>query len=412
MAKASPQHQARSPGDIIVLPRVTVHGSGQPAADVEDVCLADLGLARGFLGNVIPFRRLKPSQAATPDCVVSLATRPAPLPARLSSRRFWLALAVTVAAHAAAFAIFLQEPPPLASIRVEAVSVELVVGDNRLAGNGEVTSESQITDTAPPAPEVANELMQPPEQSEKTSEAADKPTELVAVGPTPAESKPAEPDQKTEQPARQSVEEKAEAKSEPQVVVEEALQKTTEPEKPVEKPPVTAAPEPETPKPIETKPVETKPVEPPVKPVETKKPVETRKPVETKRADTKKKQEAKSKAKPTDKPSNHERAAAPAASQQVATRGLGIGQSSNNTNYTSLVRGHLMRHRAAYSGRGVATVQFSLSGSGAVTAARLTSSSGDPKLDEIAVSMVRRASPFPASPDGRSNTFSIPIKPD
>ncbi len=119
----SPQHQARSRGTSSSS-RVTVHGGAQPAAGVEDVCLADLGLAHGFLGNVIPFRRLEASQTATPDCVVSLETRPVPLLPRLSPRGFWLALAVTVAAHAAAFAVFLGEPLPLASIGVEVVSVE------------------------------------------------------------------------------------------------------------------------------------------------------------------------------------------------------------------------------------------------------------------------------------------------
>lgn len=406
MAKASPQHQARNPGDIIVLPRVTVHGGGQPAAGVEDLCLADLGLARGFLGNVIPFRRLKPSQAATPDCVVSLATRPAPLPQRLPSRGFWLALAVTLAAHAAAFAIFLREPPPLASIGVEAVSVEIVVGDNRIAGTGDPRSNSEVTSQESHSEEKADEVMQPPEQAEKPQDAAEKPVELAAVDPQPSETKPAEPEQKIEQPAPQPVEEKVEAKPAPQPIVEDALQKTTEPEKPV-----TAALAPETPKPSESKPVETKPVEkvvePPVKAAEAKN--EPKKPLETKRIDTKKRQEAKSKAKPTDKPANHDRAAAPRSQQQTASLGRGVGRSDADTNYKGLFRAHLVRFKPSVSesSAGTALIYVSVGASGALTGAKLASSSGNPRFDELAMSMVRRASPYPAPP--HPLTVPVPI---
>ena len=84
------------------------------------------------------------------------------------------------------------------------------------------------------------------------------------------------------------------------------------------------------------------------------------------------------------------------------------------TNYRGLVFAHLARHKqfpADARGRGEqgsAMIGFSLDGGGRVTRVSLVRSSGFPSLDQEAQAMVRRASPFPAPPDGRAVSFTAP----
>jgi protein TonB len=52
-------------------------------------------------------------------------------------------------------------------------------------------------------------------------------------------------------------------------------------------------------------------------------------------------------------------------------------------------------------------VTFSLSGS--VTSARIAKGTGAAVLDQEMLAMVRRASPFPTSPDGQPKSFTVPV---
>ena len=90
----------------------------------------------------------------------------------------------------------------------------------------------------------------------------------------------------------------------------------------------------------------------------------------------------------------------------------------NASSYSGRVMSHLRRHqRYPRSARtagleGQATVRFTINQSGSVTAVRLVRSSGHAVLDEATLSMVRRASRFPAIPReaNRSQmTFTAPI---
>jgi periplasmic protein TonB len=58
---------------------------------------------------------------------------------------------------------------------------------------------------------------------------------------------------------------------------------------------------------------------------------------------------------------------------------------------------------------GVAVVSFSIGASGSVGAVSIAQSAGDPALDAEAVATVRRASPFPAPPNGAPRTYSAPL---
>lgn len=85
------------------------------------------------------------------------------------------------------------------------------------------------------------------------------------------------------------------------------------------------------------------------------------------------------------------------------------------SSYTGRVYAHLARHKrypGGTSDRGRATVTFTLSASGGVSGIRLARSSGSAALDQAALSMVQRASPFPPIPSEfgrRSMTFTVPI---
>lgn len=84
-------------------------------------------------------------------------------------------------------------------------------------------------------------------------------------------------------------------------------------------------------------------------------------------------------------------------------------------NWRAQLSAHLKRFTRFPPGAastGTASVSYTLARSGAVVAASLARSSGDPVLDEAAVAIVRRASPFPAPPSDYTETltFTQPIR--
>jgi protein TonB len=119
-------------------------------------------------------------------------------------------------------------------------------------------------------------------------------------------------------------------------------------------------------------------------------------------------------AKPKQEPRTRTANLEPGATASPSASGVGIGRSGNDTNYRGLVFAHLARHKqfpADARGRGEqgsAMIGFSLDGGGRVTRVSLVRSSGFPSLDQEAQAMVRRASPFPAPPDGRAVSFTAP----
>jgi protein TonB len=99
-----------------------------------------------------------------------------------------------------------------------------------------------------------------------------------------------------------------------------------------------------------------------------------------------------------------------------ASSGVGRGRSDNSANYNGRVAAHLARHKqypadARNSGsQGVASVSFSIDAGGRVTSVRLARGSGIASIDREVQAMVRRASPFPAPPDGRGRSFTVPVR--
>lgn len=116
------------------------------------------------------------------------------------------------------------------------------------------------------------------------------------------------------------------------------------------------------------------------------------------------------------------RAAGNRTHQQRQTGANGVvqnGGQADATAYSAMVLAHLQRYRiypdsARSAGiTGVAVVRFTLGASGSVIGVSLAGSSGKSVLDQAALAMVRRASPFPPIPPslGRgSMSFAAPVR--
>mgnify|MGYP001795832629 CR=1 FL=1 len=95
-------------------------------------------------------------------------------------------------------------------------------------------------------------------------------------------------------------------------------------------------------------------------------------------------------------------------------RGKGKSKSAGNaraSNYPGLVRRKVARtRRGRAGGKGVAVVRFRVSASGGLSSVSIARSSGNRKLDQAAVSHIRRSAPFPKPPKGASRSFALPIE--
>jgi protein TonB len=78
--------------------------------------------------------------------------------------------------------------------------------------------------------------------------------------------------------------------------------------------------------------------------------------------------------------------------------------------YSAKIYSAIARHKRRMAGlTGSATVAFSIGPGGGLQSARVTRSSGKPQLDQLALSTVRSAAPFPAPPPGAKASYSIQI---
>jgi protein TonB len=81
------------------------------------------------------------------------------------------------------------------------------------------------------------------------------------------------------------------------------------------------------------------------------------------------------------------------------------------SNYPGTVMRHIARvPRPRASSRGAAVVRFSISERGGLSALRLARSSGSSRLDRAAMTVLRRAAPFPRPPRGAKRSFTIRIE--
>jgi len=350
-------------------------------------------------GNVVPFARPRGNARTAPAVALPAdAQRPGDALAR---ERLCLAAFATVslALHAGLFMAFWRDPVPLASIGLEVISVELVVGATAPAGVAPTQGEQQVNAAATPETEST--------EADKAEEKATEQPQTVEVA-----KEEAAPEQKTDQPKAESKpdqpkfetaaapQEPAQAEQKPAVAMMETPAPDTATAKPQEAPPpppteVTLLPQPEE-KPVEKKP-EPKPVQAaPPKPVKDAKPAKEPRRIAAPTRET---------------PAREAKASTPS----TAANNVGVGRSDRDTNYPGLVSAHLRRHQQYPSDarsrgdQGTATVSFGLDGGGRVTSARLVRGSGVASIDQEVQAMVRRASPFPAPPDGRPRSFTVPV---
>ena len=353
------------------------------------------------LGNVVPFMRPRGNARTAPAVALPAdAQRPGDALARERLRLAALAT-VSLALHAGLFMAFWREPVPLASIGVEVISVELVIGATAPPGVAPTQGEQQVNAAAAAETEET--------KVDKVDEKATEQPQTVEVAreETAPEQKPEQPkadEAKPEEPKKfetaAAPQEPAQAEQKPAVAMVETPAPDTATAKPQETPPpppieVTLLPQPEE-KPVEKK-AEPKPVQAaPPKPVKDAKPAK----------------EPRRIAAPTRETPARE---AKASNPSTAANNVGVGRSDRDTNYPGVVSAHLRRHQQYPSDarsrgdQGTATVSFGLDGGGRVTSARLVRGSGVGSIDQEVQAMVRRASPFPAPPDGRPRSFTVPV---
>ena len=297
--------------------------------DFDSVIVTDAAIT---IGNVVPFRREGVRQAAPIE--VTPSERPTlQLTGLHSWRRGAAILAVSLLAHGAVLAAFIGPAPPKASIGMEVITVELVLGADTNAGLATIPSPSEDARNS-----VAAEANSAPQVIEETKQ------------PDP----------------------EAEAVSKPQVIEEEAPQQVVKEPEP--------KPEPPRPRVAETKPKQATPAPKP---------------------------EPRKERKTTQSPVN--------SVASTASSGIGRGSSESSATYRGMVAAHLARYKQfppdaqRLGNQGNPAVSFKLDGSGRVISARLARSSGIDSLDREVVAMVNRASPFPAPPDGRPQSFTVPV---
>lgn len=315
------------------------------------------------LSNVVPItsrKRIGPDKRV-PELKLPEDGRPAPLTRRLDRRRTLALLLIgSCLMHASLFAAFNREPDPLASIGEISITAELVLGTDRAAGHERTPSESEIASPAAP------------KKDEPLAERAETPRKAIE------NKKPEDSPQPSEAKA-------AEAATPPTVTAA------------ISPDPVAELPMPQE-KPAEQQPA--KPVEQRTKPVDHKnEPVPANK-----------------RAKDSDDGKNDRKRVTHASAPSVASNSVGYGRSDASSNYRGIVAAHLARYKQfpadarSRGDQGTATVNFSLDSGGRVTSVRLARGSGISSIDQETQAMVRRASPFPAPPDGRAQSFTVPVR--
>jgi len=342
------------------------------------VAAAHKVLASADAGNIIPFTGARTSQGRAPEISPPDAAHQ-PVPDR--SWECWRLVAfaaLSLILHGGLLFAAWREPLPLASIGMEVMSIELVVGATAPAGVAQTRGESEVQNAAP-------EPQQPNPEDPAKQKVTEQPPKVQVV---------------TEEKAREQVAEPEPTRAEPEPAI--AIVETPKPEEATAKPSdmseapvISPLPQPREQQ-IERK-AQTKPVQAlPPKPVQNAAPARERRRIDA----------------PTrERATRQAKASAPS----TAANNVGIGRSDANSNYAGLVSAHLRRHQQypaearSQGAQGTATVNFSLDGGGRVTSSRLVNGSGISSIDQEVQAMVRRSSPFPAPPSGRSVSFTVPV---
>lgn len=347
--------------------------------------------------NVVLFARSRGETAVdrAPPVAFDPGERPAPYwPGRERPGLIVVLLFLSLLVHGGLYALFNRAPEPMATIGLEAISVEIVLGADTPAGLAAASGPNEVQGAPPPDPDPTDREAAQPEPTTPVQMAQSAPPEATETRPEPEPSQ-SEPEQQLGAlPIEQAPSEAAVAPQEPL-----APPVPLEPAQPAK--PKTVAP----PKQPDPKPVQRREQRPQPEP----KPVQHREQRPKQERDVKPRPERDVRARTASREPN---ATGPRAN---AAGGIGPGHSQRDSNYPGLVFAHLARHKRfppearSRGDWGSATVGFTLDGGGRVTRVSLVRSSGFSSLDQEATAMVRRASPFPAPPGGRPLAFTAPV---
>jgi len=120
--------------------------------------------------------------------------------------------------------------------------------------------------------------------------------------------------------------------------------------------------------------------------------------------------------KPVEKPKPEAQPPAPETRAPPKTERVGVFSEASANAYNALVFGHMQRFKrypsSGHGASGTTIVRFELNRAGEVINSTVTKSSGNAALDEAALDLLRRASPFPAFPaakPGSRDSFLAPV---
>ena len=102
-------------------------------------------------------------------------------------------------------------------------------------------------------------------------------------------------------------------------------------------------------------------------------------------------------------------ALAPADKDNVGKPKLAPKRTESAGGYNAKIWATLARHKPRAGKAGSAVVTFAIGPAGGLRSAQISGSSGDSKLDQMALQAVRNAAPFPPPPNPASATFTIRI---
>lgn len=375
-----------------------------------------------------------PASAVGLEALHADIPHPAPDPdkplagARRRLLRSGFALSVFLHASVAAALGFLVAKAPDDSLLQGEMVISLIVQgsdsdvDARAAGD-EAAKDLEVEE---PQQEIVQEQPKPepkPVEPPKVAQAAPEPPPVMPAtaeqvlkdAPLPMLGAPLPEILTATTPAAAKVEEIAKpiAQAQPQPIKEIK----PEPPIPVEPPKVEEKPveekKPEPPKPVEKKPEIRKPEAKPV--VEKEKPK-----AKTVKKTTAKKEQKKRKGQKANQDADADRGRTDAKNKGKSAKDASRGAASREVgnaaadNYKGLVEKRLSRaqKRVRTRGEGSLVLSFTITADGGVSGARVSRSSGDPKLDQAGLTLLAKASPFPPIPaeTGRKSwKMTVPI---
>jgi periplasmic protein TonB len=377
------------------------HDTDEATAELRLPPVADLG-------NVVPFRRphARLAEHPTPAEIVTPTERLIPAPRRDRRRVLLFALLVaSVALHVVLLAVLSRAPPPLPGIELAPITVEIIVSDGARpdAGAGATT------------PNEEPKGQQQPQQEPRT-----------VIQPTAPETEAKPPE---ESPPQVSEPERAQTSEPPATPPEAPVTDTMPPEDKTPAPPEFARQPPvaEQPRPTEAAPPRPEPSAPtqpreqteksPTEPKAAPPPPPKQKPAQSAEPSRLKQAPARENGRrPPEQATS--RTDGKARAKETGTKPSTAAPSARSTsdpNYAGTVLAQLARHKRMPAeaqrnhSQGMATINFMIDGSGRVGAVRLVRSSGVAILDQEALGLPRRASPFPPPPGGRAQPITVPV---